>query len=42
VTSSGKALRLAEADGIRTAVFCIAGGIGLTFLIALGFRGTRA
>jgi EmrB/QacA subfamily drug resistance transporter len=38
---AGEALRLAEADGIRTAVFCIAGGIGLTFLIALGFRGTR-
>jgi predicted MFS family arabinose efflux permease len=38
---AGEALRLAEADGIRTAVFCIAGGIGLTFLAALGFRGTR-
>jgi MFS family permease len=38
---AGEALRLAQADGIRTAVFCIAGGIGLTFLIALGFRGTR-
>jgi EmrB/QacA subfamily drug resistance transporter len=38
---AGEALRLAQADGIRTAVFCIAGGIGLTFLAALGFRGTR-
>jgi EmrB/QacA subfamily drug resistance transporter len=39
---AGEALRLAEADGIRTAVFCIAGGIAVTFLIALGFRGPRA
>jgi len=37
---SGEALRIATADGIRTAVFTIAGGIVVTFLIALGFRTT--
>lgn len=38
----GEAWRVAEAEGIRTAVFCIAGGIVVTFLIALNFRDTRA
>jgi MFS family permease len=38
----GEGLRIAEAQGIRTAVFCIAGGIVVTLLIALGFRVARA
>jgi len=39
---AGEGLRIAEAQGIRTAVFCIAGGIVVTLLIALGFRVARA
>jgi hypothetical protein len=31
----------AAAEGIRTAVFAVAGGIVVTLLIALGFRGNR-
>jgi EmrB/QacA subfamily drug resistance transporter len=38
----GEAWRVAAAEGIRVAVFCIAAGIVVTFLIALGFRSTRA
>lgn len=34
----GEALRVATAEGIRTATFVIAGGIALTLLIALGLR----
>jgi MFS family permease len=34
----GEAQRIAAADGIRTAVFAIAGGIGLTFLATLALR----
>src|SRR5207248_11194397 len=33
----GNALRIAASDGIRTAVLAIAGGIAITFLIALAW-----
>jgi EmrB/QacA subfamily drug resistance transporter len=39
---AGEAWRVAAAEGIRTAVFAVAGGIVVTLLIALGFRSTRA
>jgi hypothetical protein len=35
---AGEALRIATADGIRAAVFTIAGGIVATFLITLSLR----
>ena len=38
----GEALRIATAEGLRTAVFAVAGGIVVILLIALGFRGSRA
>jgi MFS family permease len=38
---AGEAWRIAAAEGIRTAVFAVAGGIVVTLLIALGFRGNR-
>ncbi|WP_327256426.1 MFS transporter [Streptomyces sp. NBC_01244] len=38
---SGEQLRTATADGIRTALFVVAGGIGLTFLVALTRCPTR-
>jgi EmrB/QacA subfamily drug resistance transporter len=38
---AGESLRLAEAAGIRTAVFAVASGIAVSLLIALGFRRTR-
>jgi MFS family permease len=39
---AGEAWRIAAAEGIRTAVFAVAGGIVVTLLIALNFRDTRA
>jgi MFS family permease len=38
----GEAWRVAAAEGIRMAVFCVAVGIVVTFLVALGFRSARA
>jgi hypothetical protein len=38
----GEAWRVAAAEGIRMAVFCVAAGIVVTFLVALGFRSNRA
>ena len=37
---AGEGLRVATADGIRTAVFAISGGIVLTLLLALTLRTT--
>jgi hypothetical protein len=34
----GEGLRAATADGIRTAMFAIAGGIVVTLLLAIGLR----
>jgi hypothetical protein len=38
---AGEAWRIAADEGIRAAVFCVAGGIVVTSLIALNFRANR-